>query len=110
MISKRAFLIGLLFSSFIISGSPLCASSGENLRATRFPSDSSVEISAGGDSSVLYIGDRLGKWTLMEITAGPHHAPGYAIVEDFTDQTGHLVFVAKSGVRLDLSKSLEPTS
>jgi len=40
----------------------------------------------------------------------PYLSHGYAILEDFTDQTGHLVLLDKSGIRLDLSKSLEPTS
>jgi hypothetical protein len=46
----------------------------------------------------------------MEVVSQPDSkTPGYAIVEDFTRQDGHLMFVNAQGIQSDLPKSLEPT-
>src|SRR5262249_55124600 len=49
-----------------------------------------------------------GDWTLMAVVEdGPKHK--LAILEDFSQKKGHLLFVDEKGVQLDLAKSLEPT-
>jgi hypothetical protein len=46
----------------------------------------------------------------MAIIDNDRGRPRIAILEDFSSQTGHLLFVNSKGIHLDLPKSLEPTS
>jgi hypothetical protein len=51
--------------------------------------------------------ERTGRWTLMaSLDARGEHL---AVFEDFRGEGGHIVYVSRAGVRLDLSKSLVPT-
>ena len=102
------FLIGgvLLFCRCVVAST----ADESKLKVSRFPSASTVEISGGGKLSLLTIGDRLGRWTLMEITHDTAGTSATAILEDFSTQTGHQLFIDRRGVRLDLPKSLESTS
>ena len=80
------------------------------IKALRFPTSSTVEISLGGHTSVLHMNERLGNWTLMELIPSTPDHPATAILEDFSSYTGHLIVVDQRGVELDLPKSGEPTS
>ena len=110
--SKKAKVIWLIWLSVVLfCRSGLEAASNEiKIKILRFPSASSVEVSEGGEKSILQIGERLGKWTLMEVTGDAAGAPESAILEDFSSRVGHLLVVDTQGLRLDLPKSLEPTS
>lgn len=111
----RTIIRGLLIS--ICCGLLLAAcqassteSSGNNLRITRFLPDGGAEIAAGQQTATLHQGEHLGSWTLIEVIqtvgAKPSH---FAVLEDFTRQDGHIVFVTSQGIQIDLPKSLEPT-
>ena len=78
------------------------------IRLLRVPNTSTAEISLSGQTCVAHIGDRCGPWTLMELIADPSHPK--AILEDFTSQAGHLLFIDTRGITLDLPKSLESTA
>ena len=80
------------------------------LKVVRYPDKKSVEVSANGSVSTLQNGDRLGHWSLMAIVDDARSKPDFIILEDFSQQDGHLLFVDSSGIRLDLPKSFEPTS
>ncbi len=45
----------------------------------------------------------------MSIASEPSSPDHFAVLEDFTTQSGHLAIVDTSGIRFDLPKSLEPT-
>lgn len=110
MFSRKTSLIWLTsFVLFLICDAAFAAAS-DDIRIVRFPSASTVEISEGGQTTVLKTGDRLGNWTLMQVIGSASNASHAAILEDFSSQAGHLIVVDKSGVHLDLPKSLEPTS
>ena len=68
-----------------------------------------VEVSWEGQQATLRKGQRLGAWTLMAILSPPGK-PAIAVFEDFTQKKGHILFVDRQGVQVDLPKSLEPTS
>ena len=85
-------------------------SDGAKIKLLRLLSPSTAEIFADGHTSDVQAGNRVGKWTLMEIKSDPKQASNVAILEDFSSQSGRLLVVDTRGVRLDLSKSLEPTS
>jgi hypothetical protein len=83
--------------------------SAQDLKVLRFPDSSSVELAEGANHSVAHVGERFGNWTLMAVadeSSSPEH---FAVLEDFTNQTGHLVVADTHGIRFDLSKSIEPT-
>jgi len=108
--SKTASWILLLSLSLCVFSGTVLASGEREIKVIRFADNSAVEVSAEGKSAVLQVGERLGPWTLMEMSGGTSGARQVAILEDFTSRTGHLLFVDKRGVRLDLPKSAEPTS
>jgi len=78
------------------------------LRVLRFPTNASVEISVDGRAEQFHAGDQIGKWTLMAVL--PNSTVPAAILEDFTQPLGHLLVLDTRGARLDLPKSMEPTS
>ena len=79
-------------------------------RVNQFVDPSTVNASVDAQNAKLHIGDHLGDWTLMQIfEADASHARKYAIFEDFSHLNGRLIFVDPSGVKLELSKSSEPT-
>jgi hypothetical protein len=77
------------------------------LKVVHFLNASTVKIVSGGQVATLRVGDRFSDWTFMGVAAGTHNS---AILEDFTDQTRHLLVVDTKGVRLNRPKSLELTS
>jgi len=80
------------------------------VKLSRFVDKSAVEFTSGGTTAVVRVGERFGPWTLMEIINQPNSKPpGFAVLEDFTRQDGHLVIVNSQGIQSDLPKSLEPT-
>ena len=77
----------------------------------RFLSAAQIELSDGAKTTVLRLGEHAGHWTFVEVVPGePGGAPQYAVLEDFTRQDGHIIFVDARGVQIDLPKSLEGTS
>jgi hypothetical protein len=96
-----------LSASILLLVTSVSALEAQAIKALRFPDPSSVELIDGATRSVVHTGARFGRWTTMAIvTESP--AP-FAVLEDFTSQTGHLLIVDRRGTRLDLPKSLEPT-
>jgi hypothetical protein len=93
----------------------LCAAmeqgSAPSLKVSRFLDGSSVELISGAQSSTVQAGGRVGDWTLMEVVdEHGSNTPSYAILEDFVHRDGHIIFVDKVGVRINLPKSSEATS
>lgn len=114
MVVRRPRLIFLLlFLGFCQHALPATSPAGPfklvRLLHRPAPEISAAEISAGGTVSLVHVGERFGQWTLMEISGDDSREPGFAILEDFSSRTGHLLIVDTRGVRLDLPKSLEPT-
>jgi hypothetical protein len=67
-----------------------------------------VVASKGGQRTELQVGQQVGDWTLMALVPdGPNHK--LAVLEDFTQRKGRLLFVDDKGLQLNLPKSLEPT-
>jgi hypothetical protein len=85
-------------------------SSDLRIKVARFLDESSAEISVNGRVTVVRVGGRAGNWTLMEVAGDDARKSEFAILEDFSSQTGHLLIADTNGVRLDLPKSAEPTS
>jgi len=87
------------------------AGAQSNPTGIHFVDQSSVVLMANGHSSKLHIGDHLDNWTLMQVVKTTAHPPvKYAVLEDFAQLDGRLVFADTSGVKLALSKTSEPTS
>lgn len=81
------------------------------LRVRRFLSDSQVELTDGTQAFTLHIGDRHDSHTLVQVLSSTNaHPSQLAILEDFSQLQGHIVFVDTHGVQLDLPKSTEKTS
>ena len=53
-------------------------------------------------------GDNFGAWTLMAVIGEPEG--DLAVFEELGDRRGRIIYVGKSGVALNLAKTLEPTS
>ncbi|HKW30803.1 MAG TPA: hypothetical protein VJT54_15835 [Verrucomicrobiae bacterium] len=82
-----------------------------DVKVVRFLANSQIELVAGGNKATLQLGEHLGPWTFVGLVPGKSaESPKYAVVEDFTHQDGHLLFVDTRAVQVDLPKSLEPTS
>lgn len=79
------------------------------LRVASFLGSSEVQLTTGGNTTKLHPGERIGDWTFIEVVEG-ENKPRYAVVENFTRQDGHILYVDTQGVQIDLPKSLEPTS
>lgn len=98
--------------SLILTCSSQITFSAENpeIKLLRVPDKSTAEISVDGQAAQLHLGERSGRWTLMQIIDDIARRSQAAVLEDFSTQSGHIVLVEHNGVRLDLPKSLEPTS
>ena len=68
-----------------------------------------VQIIFGRETLRLTNGATAGRWTLMGECRAPD-GERLAILEDFTDLKGHMLFVGASGVVKDFSKTAEATS
>jgi hypothetical protein len=69
-----------------------------------------VKVSFAGSQTTVREGQRAGKWTLMAVVpAGPRRESRYAVLEDFHEMRGSLLFMDASGAQVVLPKSLEPT-
>src|ERR1043166_7605504 len=98
--------LGLLL---LLGGTAVKAQS--HLRVVRFIDESSVVLAVDGTGATLHIGEHLGDWTLMQvIKTRTHPYVQYAVLEDFVEQDGRLIFADSGGAKLALAKSSEPTS
>jgi len=80
-------------------------------RVARFIDESSVVLVLDGKSASLQVGEHLGNWTLMEIVKGTARGSVQcAVLEDFAEQNGRLIFADSRGVKLALPKTSEATS
>ena len=103
--ATRPFYLTVCVLAFVIpAGLP-----AQNLKLLRLPDSNSAELTDGRTRSVVHVGARFKNWTLMSVAGEPSSAERFAVLEDFTTQTGHLVIVDSRGTRLDLPKSAEPT-
>jgi hypothetical protein len=75
-----------------------------DLKVVSFPSPTEVLIATKAGTFNLRLGQTLGKWTFMGATAAQQR---YAVLEDFENQDGHIIYVDNNGKRLDFSKSAE---
>jgi hypothetical protein len=96
--------------ALVLLHTPILRAVPNDIKVIRYRDNNSAEIFANGQASPLHTGERLGPWSLMAIVDDDRSKPAFVILEDFSQQTGHLLFVDQKGVRLDLPKSLEPTS
>ena len=107
----RAFFGWIICLTAIILIQAAIVNAAPNLlKVARYLDKNTVEISDNGQTSSLHIGDRLGNWSLMAVVDSRESKPAFVVLEDFSQPTGHLIFVDTNGIRLDLPKSLEPTS
>ena len=81
----------------------------QTLKLLRLPDANSAQLTDGRTTSVVHIGARFANWTLMSISDEPSSPDHFAVLEDFTTQTGHLAIVDTRGTRFDLPKTAEPT-
>jgi hypothetical protein len=99
---KAAILAGLLLLGFVSTAIGQVDTSA--LKISRFTDATTLDIANGRTRASLKRGERFGSWTLMEIVSG---ARPYAVLEDFTNKQGRMLFVDTDGVRMQWSKSLE---
>jgi len=103
--ATRPFYLTVCVLAFVIpAGLP-----AQNLKLLRLPDSNSAELTDGRTRSVVHVGARFKNWTLMSVAGEPSSADRFAVLEDFTTQTGHLVIVGSRGTRFNLPKSAEPT-
>ena len=103
--ATRPFYLTVCVLAFVIpAGLP-----AQNLKLLRLPDSNSAELTDGRTRSVVHVGARFKNWTLMSVAGEPSSADRFAVLEDFTTQTGHLVIVGSRSTQLDLPKSAEPT-
>jgi len=70
-----------------------------------------AEFVAQDKKVILKKGEASDRWTLVElIPVADNAAFSYAVLEDYTQINGRILFVDSVGVRLDFPKSSEPTS
>lgn len=81
------------------------------LRVLRFLSNSAVEFTDGAQSFTLQLGEHHSSHTLVQvIPSAKAHPSRFAILEDFSQVEGRILFIDVHGVQLDLRKSAEKTS
>lgn len=66
-----------------------------------------VQLRSGRKVATIQRGDRFGAWTVMAIVRGDQQL---VVLEDFTSRSGNILFVDASGVRFELTKTLEPSA
>jgi hypothetical protein len=81
-------------------------------RLLRVLSSDSARVAVGGQAANLRVGRHLDNWTLMHVfpASSSLQSPPQVVLEDFTRFGGRLLVVDVHGVRLNLSKTAEPTS
>ena len=106
------FVLGYLS----LAAPSLCAQASNvwnstDIQLKRQLADSTAEFFIHGQTVILETGSRTGPWTLVALLppTGSNES-GSAVLEDYSVPDGHLIFVDQSGIRVDLSKSSEPTS
>src|SRR5262245_9656661 len=92
-VRRRVTIIALLLLTFasIASGQ----SAVPRLKVARFIDSTSIELADERTRSIVARGSRFGSWTLMEIVPG---ARPFAVLEDFQNRDGRMLFVDLSGV------------
>ena len=103
--ATRPFYLTVCVLAFVIPA----ALPAQSLKLLRLPDSNSAELTDGRTRSVVHVGARFKNWTLMSVAGEPSSADRFAVLEDFTTQTGHLVIVGSRSTQLDLPKSAEPT-
>jgi len=69
-----------------------------------------AEVSLAGQRYTIREAESVGAWTFMGLVRSRLDKKiRYAVLEDFTQQQGHILFVDSAGIQIDLPKSLEPT-
>jgi hypothetical protein len=103
-----AILNMFLLASVSSSAEP---SNRTGLRVLRFITNSAVEFTDHTQSVTLEIREHHGSHTLVQVIPSAKGHPGpLAILEDFSQVEGRILFVDIHGVQLDLPKSAEKTS
>jgi hypothetical protein len=107
VVSLSAFLL----LSLLVSSAPGNAKDAQRPMKLLAVSPSGVaEFSVAGQRYTIRGGESAGAWTFMGLVRSRLDKKiRYAVLEDFTQQQGHILFVDFGGVQIDLSKSLEPT-
>jgi hypothetical protein len=103
-------ILGLQLTPFLTHGAQTSTSATPDIRVVRFLPNAEIEVVSKEGSATLRQGEHLGLWTFMEVVSGLDEKPQYAVLENFEQQDGHLLFVDSRGVQIDLPKSLESTS
>src|SRR5262245_45897997 len=86
------------------------AAAQANPRVRRFIDAETVSIIFDNTTATLHIGEHLNDWTLMQVIQSHEKVnQRYAVLENFQQQNGELIFIDSSGVRLRLPKASEPT-
>ena len=82
-----------------------------NPKVVRFIDETSILLTVDSKTATIHVGEQFGNWTLMQILRATAHPPiTYAVLEDFVQQNGRLMFVDSGGVKLAFPKSSEATS
>ena len=86
-----------------------------DVKLSRLLGDDRVQLVIDGKKITVERGERAGSWTLVEIVPASAQDmyrgnPGYAVLEDYSELNGHLIFVDTRGVQIDLPKSSESTA
>lgn len=97
----------LLIACIVVVTSIALPCAAQQLKLVRSVGDAQVELSDGASQQLVRRGEHFGAWTVMDLGSG---APRAVVLEDFTRQDGHMLFVNERGVQLDLPKTLEPTT
>ena len=85
------------------------AQEAPRVQLTAIRNDSSAQLLFDGKAVTLRKGESNGDWTLVETLQGQEGGAETAVLENYANRDGHLMFVGKSGVEIDLPKTSEPT-
>ena len=67
-------------------------------------------LSVAGQRYTIHERERAGAWTFMGLVCSRRNRQvRYSVLEDFSQQRGHIRFVDANGIQFDFPKSLEPT-
>jgi len=103
-----SLLLAGVLAAITAPSSTVAGEAGTTPQIVRIASDNSVTVGWEGQTEVLRKGQRLGNWTLMAVVRRRSEKP-LAVLEDFADLKGCLVFAGEGGQSIELPKSLEPT-
>ena len=105
-----ASLLALLLCLVVSSASGNAKDDQPPIKLLGVSPSGEAEVSLAGQHYTIREGEAAGDWTFMGLVRSrTDQKVRYAVLEDLTQQRGHIVFVNSGGVQINLPKSLEPT-